>query len=323
MSSLYRTESISSVFRQISQKRKHGVVELIGIGESVVVGFNQGKIVSALQGAVTLEGSVASLLMEEGSLHKDNDAASYASLEAIAAELEKSIGEKSRDVVRTAARKIILDTLFRVKLEGPGHYSFKVQGVEYDASFVQPLTVGQALLDAASYLQAEERFRTVFKEKDRIKATSTDAGGASESEARVLKICSCAQDVDSLSQKILLHALEMKETLLSLKEKGLVEINPKESPKDITPEAPKAEKIEEKIEAAAPNASESSAREKKKKKASLSLPKLPKLSRKKSKQAREDSTEHSADYITLGSVALLVLGTVLPIFLWFNVLSSF
>jgi len=323
VSSLFRTESIASIFRQISQKRKNGVIELIGTGEPITVGFNQGKVVFAYQGAISFEEAIISLLKDQGSLEAEFDSTEIKTLEQIAEKLEGTLGEVSRDILRKAAKKIILDTLFNAKLEGKGHYSFRVQGVDYDASFIQPFTVGQVLLDSATYMQAEEKFKVVFKAHDKVRSKEGNIEELSEAESNLFKICSCIQDIDKLSSKILLHALEIKEGLVVLNEKGLIEINPQEEISAKPTHVPAVEKNKEEPKPEKKIEKERVSLSAKIKIFKLALPKLLTITSVPKKEIKEEVSDESFDFITAGTFTFLLLGIVLPICLWFNILSSF
>jgi len=163
-SGVITADGLTQVFRTLSQKRRHGVLEITSASGQVEVFFHAGRIIGASSVDSPLSTLIARRLHSAQKISEDelNDI-----LEQIP-EVERLViilsakESITKDDFFQAKRACEMDLLYSVRSLEKGFYNFEQQIVETRDEMMLSISPGQLLLDFVELVSGEERFDKAF-----------------------------------------------------------------------------------------------------------------------------------------------------------------
>ncbi len=229
-------DNMSQVLRQLSQKRKQGVLEITA-GESIYrFYFAQGKIVDASDSLKKKELELLERL-QEASLISILDPKTF--LEEHAEEIDESdlfasiaalsfdggLDPDERETFELAVEQLVADLLFSVKLGAGAYYEFKVQMVDPDREFLPSFSVGQILLDFVALEGERERFEVLYADGVEYQLSTLCDAPRNNFEERILYYLEDKgpADLKKIRKGSMLSELQFTETFQVLLQDGWIE----------------------------------------------------------------------------------------------------
>lgn len=222
-------ENFSQVLRGLSQKRKHGVLEIQYAEKRVDVSFVQGKIVEANLFDVNPVHEVVGMLRAAGLISGDLDVGwdqSYdAVFKAIAAR-DPELGVVEEITFKRVVKHRILDLLYCVVANEGGYYNFRTVMVECSKHFSPSISVGQLLLDVVSLQTEGDKFNQVCREGVTLsRSTEERPEGLTDEEYAIFDTLKESLSLEELRLKSLLSLYHFQESVLSLISRGVVSLS--------------------------------------------------------------------------------------------------
>ncbi|RIL08469.1 MAG: hypothetical protein DCC75_08820, partial [Proteobacteria bacterium] len=139
-------ESLSGIFRAISQRRRQGVLEIEHPVAPTQIYFVQGKVAEVRRGGRSPVMEVCQAIIRAGLLAElPNDP--LHSYEELLRHLAVSGSGVGGDRLRMIIKHRVLDGLYSINLDGGAYYNFKVLMVDCEREFAPMISIGQVLLD--------------------------------------------------------------------------------------------------------------------------------------------------------------------------------
>lgn len=140
-------ENLSQILRGISQKRRHGVLELHA-GERVLeISFFQGKIVNLCDQGKSLARSVAERFVRRETIYAHPWIETIDTVHSLAEQLSLGGEDVAPELLALVVSQQALETLYTLRLESGSYYHFRVEVVAAPTDLDLQLSVGQLLLD--------------------------------------------------------------------------------------------------------------------------------------------------------------------------------
>lgn len=224
-------ESLSQVLRNISQRRRQGVLEL-HFGDRVVhVHFVQGKIVELAERGSAPAQEIANILVA-ANLLSPQFAAGINSYQDLLLPLQvgaASAGTTPKELVKRAVRHRILSKLYLLDLDSPALHSFDSTMVEYQRDFAPSISVGQLLLDIVALHSDRSKFLSIFGSNMLLSRGEAEPTSLSEEEMLLHSLLAQAQDLDSLRLRSMLSEYAFQDALLRMHEQKHLTLHQAES----------------------------------------------------------------------------------------------
>ncbi len=226
-------ENFSQVLRSLSQKRKHGVLEIQYAEKRVDVSFVQGRIVEATLFDVNPVEEVVGILRSAGMIKGELESGwevSYDALFQAFASRDPGLGVVEEKVFARAVKHRVLDLLYGVVAKEGGYYNFKTMMVECSKHFAPSISVGQLLLDVVALQSEGHKFSETFKEgvilkRDVARAAQMEGSSLPEEELAIFEALSEDLSLEELRLKSLLSIYHFQESLRSLHTRGLIAVS--------------------------------------------------------------------------------------------------
>jgi len=193
-----RDFGLSDIFQLISHQRKTGNLYLEDKGKSVVVAFDEGRVVGAEIGSAKTHEKerVGDILVKSGLLDQARLEECLQEQKRTAKKLGVILTEKnylSEGLFKAALAFQIKETLYKIFQWSSGTYKFDTTKVSYDQQFISPLPAEFILMEAARIIDEwpavqaripsmEIVFDKVSNAEDKIVRSSQLAGGPPKSE---------------------------------------------------------------------------------------------------------------------------------------------
>lgn len=225
-------ENLGQVLRELSQKRKSGVLG-ITVGECQwQLKFVRGRVVDMLNGSEPPLTGLAQRLQRAGYI--EGDVGEFlstlpASLEGERYQTLYHVLNMDQEAFKLAVKHQVLDALYTLDLQQGAYYSFKMQMVEFDKEYCPSLSVGQLLLDLVELPVELERYTSTFSDDDFIVRTPGDPAPLSAEEQAVFDLIEKASSLDELFAQSMLSQFHFLEAVLALYDQGAVAITDSES----------------------------------------------------------------------------------------------
>lgn len=230
LSGVLTTDSLTQAFRTLSQKRRHGMLEISsGIGQFHVL-FHNGRIVGAQLAERPILSAVAERLANARLVPADL-AAEVPTLAADIGELHQLLvgqGLVSEEQFLRAKHSYEMDVLYSLRKAQNGYFSFKARFVEADEQLGLSVAPGQVLLDMVELDADDARFQREFSALDaadvQIRPRVPEIEQASGDEAVVwntLEVTSCLKEIAEIA---LLNEHQLRDALLALLERKAIEV---------------------------------------------------------------------------------------------------
>lgn len=220
-------ENYSQVLREIAKQRRQGILSLRFPQNWVDVVFVQGKVVD-----VRIEGrnrvlEVRRYLVDLFKLPQDcqqGAGSGYFEIwEGLTPEMQEQITEER---FRKIIERSLHDDLIQIDWIAGALFEFKVQSVEYDKDYCPTISVGQLLLDLASFQVTSERFNQIFFRGCSVQSIEGKAVVDSDDHARslILKQLNDPLTIEQLRWIVMLNRSRLQEELLALYDQERVRV---------------------------------------------------------------------------------------------------
>jgi hypothetical protein len=213
---------LADVLRDISQKRKQGILELSVSDWIINISFVTGKIVNFSNNKNNLISTFIDKLKACNKLSTsfNSNAISYEDLyHDILASADGS--QFSTKMYVLLVREQILDSLLKIDFSAGAFFNFKVQMVTCDAELNPSISVGQLLLDLVEYKEDLLAFNNMFEQSDYVKINS-DCSNCGELDSLFYNLMTSPISIKDLHLFSPLSALRFQQILLDGIEKGKI-----------------------------------------------------------------------------------------------------
>lgn len=157
-------ENLAQILRGISQKRRHGVLEVHAGDRVIEITFFQGKIVDVLNRRAPLARRVAERLVRRGLLAAGEWVSAIEKSEQLAEHIRQTGDRVPSELLVLAREQQALDDLYRLELVDGSYYHFRVEMVAGPEEGELQLSVGQLLLDLVAIKESKVAFGVQFPE---------------------------------------------------------------------------------------------------------------------------------------------------------------
>lgn len=235
---LNNQESVAQILRNVSQRRRHGLLELRFADVAVKVLFVQGKVVEVVMPDQSPVVDAYQRLLEAGHCGEfEQLPTSYAHLSKMLTAQTGVDDNTSVTLVRRAVRHAALNRLYSLDLGAPAFTNFDASMVEYEREFAPMISIGQLLLDVVALQADRPRFLTVFGPNVLISHGENPPSAPSEDEALIHSLVKRAQPLADLRRRSMLSDFALQDGLLRLHEQNCVQVR----------EAPRQEGLREEL----------------------------------------------------------------------------
>ena len=250
-SGVVNPDSLTNLFRSLSQKRRQGVLEISMNDSLLKIGFHNGKIVEVSKAGQTLDRAIAGRLKDAEMISKklfDSIAEVELTVDQLY-QLVESEGPVPKNNFSSVKEACELDTLFELKNLNQGYYAFKPQIVQMSKNFGLNLPPGQVLLDLMELETYEERFRGFIGDLDYqsifVKCTR-ELPRLTENEQHIWQLIGDGISLRALQKKSLFSDFHFQETMLSLLDRRGIELG--SVPDELAPAPESEDEVEEDTE---------------------------------------------------------------------------
>lgn len=226
-------DPLSQVLRNISQRRRHGVLEVRLTEKSIRLSFWQGKVVDAQEEgrsgpAEVLESLIAADLVPEGFR---SPLTSYAALRAALRADTRTSARITDAVFQRAVQQHVIGLLYSLNPDAPALTGFDSSMVEYEREFAPSVSIGQLLLDHVAMQTDRARFLGIFSGNVVIARGVETAPGLSNEESVIFEILPEPRSLGEVRRLSLFSEFALQESLLRMYENGIVRVS--EAPKQM------------------------------------------------------------------------------------------
>ena len=226
LSGAFNLDNISQTLRDVSQRKRQGVLEIVLPERKLEVFFVQGRIVELLSAEKSLMSETLEWLSLAGLKAKaaiSEDPAATAAV--VAAKLAEAGYGLPDPRLRLLFRQRVLEHFYALSKLTGGYYSFHVRMVEYDREFAPSISVGQLLLDLVDLESEHEKFEAAFSAGRSVAAGAGETLPLSEEEREIIEQVSLAGRIKpvELQKRVFLSRFHFEQAMLSLLEQGGIE----------------------------------------------------------------------------------------------------
>ncbi len=218
-------ESLPTLLRSISQRRRQGVLEVQLAAAQLQFFFVQGRVVEGARSESSGPKETLTLLIEAGLVADDNeyDVSTYAHLWA---GLQRS-GVVEEGDFRRMVKHRVLNHLYGLETAGERtFYTFKVQMVECERDFAPNISVGQVLLDLVALESEGQQFEEFFPDDCLIRRGQEESPALSEEESILYELVGIhGMGVSVLRRQALLSRYHFESSLLSMLSRNIIAID--------------------------------------------------------------------------------------------------
>lgn len=220
-------ETLSATFREISQRRRSGVLVIAMRDGPVRVFFHHGKIVEALVEGMPATLDVAASLERAGLavFPEDYGVGSYGELFRDLSTEHYGRVEVSPDLFRRVVKHRILDRMYQLDLQQGARFEFNPEFAEIERDYSPAIPIGQFLLD----LVALKVDGPTFEERvppDAIISSSDLPEGTSftEDEQIVFDLIGDGVKREYLFAKTMLSRFHFQDAVLAMLNQGIISV---------------------------------------------------------------------------------------------------
>lgn len=230
LSGVLTQDSLTQALRTLSQKRRHGILEISAMSHQIEIAFQNGKIIETKFAESPLVDAVCDKLMSAEKISpRERDALVEAGLE-MQSLYEQLVDAElvTEDEFLRAKHSVEKDILYSLRDADSGFFQFKSKIVTADPKLCMSLSPGQLLLDMMELDASEKRFKEKFGGVDSVdigvKRLSPSCGDGSLDERRVWDSVDSVRCIQKIYDFTLLSTFELQEALLALYDKHLIDI---------------------------------------------------------------------------------------------------
>ncbi len=218
-------ENLTQTLRELSQKKRHGILQLECADNKIEIIFSAGRIVDCQDvGEVKTKGLLGRIA-DLGLVPHDTLGQDYPdTYQALFTAIKEQSPTITPDDFKELLTHWVLDKLYSIDFDRPGRFSFNVKVPEFERAFSASISVGQLLLDLVALNTDYAQFDQIIPATVFLVRTAEEAGDLSADEELIFAAIGNGITRASLRKRIYLSEYPFREALLALREKGLVDI---------------------------------------------------------------------------------------------------
>lgn len=226
---LINQDNFSDVLRQLSQRRRQGMLELTFADQKVSIAFHTGKIAEVYRGAISPLEELSDWLRSAQVVSPDFSTQGVSTYSQLFPLVTAALLPTARPIDDKAFKSLIrhrtMEKIFSLPLKQGAIFSFAPELVEIDRDFSPSISVGQLLLDMVALESDDEDFEASFSPNAIVSITSKQtSGNLSLDEKYLLELIGGGIDVQTLSNKSLMSSYHFRETLMALFNNKLIAV---------------------------------------------------------------------------------------------------
>lgn len=223
-------DNLSQTLRDISQRRRQGVLEVGVLDQKYELLFVQGRVVDLHKNGHNLCEEIVQCLKRIGVVPENwEDYDASISFRELYTVINAKGFLDDEDLFKSILKHRLLDQLYGVCTANSGYFSFRVRMVEYDKELCPSISVGQLLLDLVAFETDLPKFKEIFKEDLRAVADRSKPSSLSEEEKLIVGLLHEPLKIADLRARSILSAYHFQETLLSLRDQKVIALGDEHS----------------------------------------------------------------------------------------------
>ena len=216
------SDSFSQVLREISQRRRQGILELHYPDKETHISFIAGKIVSVDIAGRNSASELSDKLKFAGWIQDTIEVESFSELFSGLVEAGCSISEGEYQRI---VKHMILDKLYSLEMSSGAYFTFKTCMVKAERDFLPSISVGQLLLDLVAIETDTNRFSEIFSAENVVSKEVEEDDILSEEESILFNLIDGKRKIEDLREQSLLSVYHFQDALLAMHERGLVRVS--------------------------------------------------------------------------------------------------
>lgn len=220
-------ETLSSTLRELSQRRRSGVLSISMRDGPVRVFFHHGKIVEALVEGMPATLDVAASLERAGLavFPEDYVVNSYSDLFSDLSTSRYGRVEVTLDVFKRVVKHRILDRMYQLDLQQGARFEFNAEFPEVERDYAPAIPIGQLLLDLVALKSDGPAFEERVPPEAIISgATLPEGTSFSEDEQIVFDLIGDGVKREYLFAKTMLSKFHFQDAVLAMLNQGIITV---------------------------------------------------------------------------------------------------
>ena len=217
-------DSLPTVLRAISQRRRQGVLEVHFTEHQIHLSFVQGRVVEGCLAGTSGPAETLELIRAAGLVTSDAecDVSSYAQL--LASLLSHS--DLDEVTLKRIVKHRILNHLYSLDAGVSTFYAFKVQMVDYEREYSPNISIGQVLLDLVALETEHQQFEEFFPDGSVVSRGEEENPALSEEESLLYELIAAGGlALSSIERQALLSRYHFETSLLSLLTRNIIQVD--------------------------------------------------------------------------------------------------
>lgn len=221
---IVHNDGFSQLLRTLAQRRRQGCLEVALPDGKILISFVTGRIVEVVKNDLSPVVEVWTMLSQAGYFHGELEAGWEGSYSELLA--QSNVSELlTSEMLKSAVSVRILNHLYALERVPTGLFAFQSQMVDYDVDYCPSISVGQLLLDLVQLETDNEKFLSLFPEGNMISAIHGEISASMNvEEGVVFDLVQAPVSLESLRNSAILSEYSLREALLKLHERGLIEV---------------------------------------------------------------------------------------------------
>jgi hypothetical protein len=242
-SGIINSKTCDEVLMGLSQKKKHGTLEVTIDSQIISLRFFSGRITEVREDDFPMAHSVAQMLKEAEVISSLPEGREFETFNELELYLHETGARFNREGLRNTAKHFMLEVLYGMDLDKGGYFTFRAEMVNVEKDYIPTISVGQFLLDRVAIYSEEEQFFTLFPPQCIIHLAGMQPDSLIPEESRVVWILNAKgpQELQRLKVLSLLSEYAYQEMLLKLYREGTIEVTFPQS--ESTPEFPDDDEV--------------------------------------------------------------------------------
>ena len=228
LSGLLAPDTLSVALRDISQRRRQGIIEITMGEERLEVLFIQGRVVDALSSARRPVDELYRRLCNAGfaspGLKFEGGETAYSALFSQIRAEARARQELDEKTFKLALKELILSELYALWMGKEGFFTFHARMVEGERDILPSISVGQLLLDVVAIEPAAEKYKALIGEGTIIQKAQASGQVLSPEEEILIALVGESCALKDLEQRSLLSLYHLHEGMASLIERGVLKV---------------------------------------------------------------------------------------------------
>lgn len=226
LSGSLNSENLAQTLRDISQRRRQGVLQVEFSEQKLEILIVQGRVVDVVDLACSPVSEVLTQLQRSGladsEIQYEPGLLTYASLFEL---LQKSATPVDQQSFKQVLLHRVLERLYDLDSRTGGFFIFQMRMVEYEREYAPSVSVGQLLLDLVALKNDRPKFQQLFHKGVRLEQIEGAGASLSSEESYVWNLIQNGIDFETLKRRCYLSSYHLQDALLSFASKNLLSLS--------------------------------------------------------------------------------------------------